>query len=68
MLSTKFAEFTYEHFDLKVIDGSNNLIASGTMKSGEVFRKSHTGILSMNFIYMLIGAIILLAILLITAV
>ncbi|MHA1504589.1 MAG: NADH-quinone oxidoreductase subunit 5 family protein, partial [Candidatus Heimdallarchaeota archaeon] len=64
----KFAELTYEHFDLKVIDGSNNLIASGTMKSGEVFRKSHTGILSMNFIYMLIGAIILLAILLITAV
>ena len=64
----KFTELAYEHFDLKVIDGSNYLIASGTMKSSEVFRKSHTGILSMNFIYMLIGAIILLAVLLITAV
>ena len=64
----KFCELTYEHFDLKVVDGSNYLIASGTMKSGEVFRKSHTGILSMNFIYMLIGAIILLAVFLLTAV
>lgn len=62
----RFAELSYEYFDLKVIDGANYVIADGTMKSGEVFRKTHTGILSVNFIYMLLGAIILLAILLFT--
>ncbi|MGC9779360.1 MAG: NADH-quinone oxidoreductase subunit L [Candidatus Heimdallarchaeota archaeon] len=62
----RFSELAYEYFDLKIIDRSNYIIASGTMKSGEVFRKTHTGILSVNFIYMLLGAIILLAILLFT--
>ena len=59
-----FTEWLYENFDLKVIDRSNYIIASGTMKSGEVFRKTHTGILSVNFLYMLLGAIILIAVLL----
>ncbi|NPE07665.1 MAG: NADH-quinone oxidoreductase subunit L [Asgard group archaeon] len=62
----RFAELSYEYFDLKVIDGANYVIADGTMKSGEVFRKTHTGILSVNFIYMLLGAIVLLAVLLFT--
>ena len=57
-------EWLYENFDLKVIDRSNYLIASGTMKSGEAFRKTHTGILSVNFLYMLLGGIILIALLL----
>ncbi|NHJ48819.1 MAG: NADH-quinone oxidoreductase subunit L [Asgard group archaeon] len=60
----RFAELTYEYFDLKVIDGANYAIASGTTKSGEVFRKTHTGILSVNFIYILLGAVILIAVLL----
>ncbi|MHA1220099.1 MAG: NADH-quinone oxidoreductase subunit 5 family protein [Candidatus Heimdallarchaeota archaeon] len=60
----RFAVWSYENFDLKVVDGTNNVIAAGTMKTSEVFRKTHTGILSMNFIYMLLGAIILLAVLL----
>jgi NADH:ubiquinone oxidoreductase subunit 5 (subunit L)/multisubunit Na+/H+ antiporter MnhA subunit len=62
----RFAELSYEYFDLKVIDRANYVIADGTMKSGEVFRKTHTGILSVNFIYMLLGAVILLAVLLFT--
>ncbi|MBK5113731.1 MAG: NADH-quinone oxidoreductase subunit L [Candidatus Heimdallarchaeota archaeon] len=62
----RFAELSYEYFDLKVIDRANYVIADGTMKSGEVFRKTHTGILSVNFIYMLLGAIVLLAVLLFT--
>jgi len=62
----RFAELTYEYFDLKVIDRTNYVIASGTMKTGEVVRKTQTGILSVNFIYMLLGAIILLAVLLFT--
>ncbi|MBN1329365.1 MAG: NADH-quinone oxidoreductase subunit L [Candidatus Heimdallarchaeota archaeon] len=62
----RFAEWSYEKIDLKVIDGANYVIAAGTTKSAEVFRKTHTGILSVNFIYMLVGAIILLAVLLFT--
>jgi NADH-quinone oxidoreductase subunit L len=60
----QFAVLSYKHFDLKVIDGANNAIATGTMQSGEVFRKTHTGVLSINFIYMLLGAIVILAVLL----
>ncbi|HUU79470.1 MAG TPA: NADH-quinone oxidoreductase subunit L [candidate division Zixibacteria bacterium] len=60
----RFTELAYEYFDLKVIDRGNYVIASGTMKSGEVFRKTHTGVLSVNFLYMLFGAIILIVILL----
>jgi hypothetical protein len=60
----QFAELSYEYFDLRVIDRTNYVIASGTTKTAEVFRKTHTGILSVNFIYMLLGAIILLAVLL----
>jgi len=62
----RFAELAYEYFDLRVIDRTNYVIASGTMKTAEVVRKTHTGILSVNFIYMLLGAIILLAILIFT--
>jgi NADH-quinone oxidoreductase subunit L len=57
-----FAELAYEYFDLKVIDGANYAIASGTTKSGEVFRKTHTGILSVNFIYILLGLVVLIAV------
>ncbi len=60
----RFAELSYEYFDLRVIDRTNYVIASGTTKTAEVFRKTHTGILSVNFIYMLLGAIIILAVLL----
>lgn len=60
----RFAELAYEYFDLKIIDRTNYLIADTTMQSGEVFRKTHTGLLSVNFLYMLLGGIILVAILL----
>lgn len=60
----RFAEISYKYFDLAVIDRSNYAIATGTMESSEVFRKTHTGILSVNFVYMLLGAIILLVVVL----
>jgi NADH-quinone oxidoreductase subunit L len=60
----RFSELAYEFFDLKVIDRTNYLIADGTMKTGEVVRKTHTGVLSINFLYVLGGAIVILAILL----
>ncbi|MEA2070782.1 MAG: NADH-quinone oxidoreductase subunit L [Asgard group archaeon] len=60
----KFSELAYEYFDLRVIDQLNYIIASGTMKSGEVFRKTHTGVLSVNFIYLLFGIMAILIILL----
>ena len=59
----KLSEIMYKRLELGGLDAFNYLVAEYVVKAYQVFRKTHTGVLSWNMILIMLGATLMLILL-----